>query len=76
MIAVASAPDEAKGEALVILSTVEIDQAQLREKLQTAGVTNLWIPKIVRQVEDIPVLATGKLDLRKCAELAAAAVAE
>jgi acyl-[acyl-carrier-protein]-phospholipid O-acyltransferase/long-chain-fatty-acid--[acyl-carrier-protein] ligase len=76
VIAVASAPDEAKGEALVILSTVEIDQAQLREKLQAAGVTNLWIPKIVRQVEGIPVLASGKLDLRKCAELAAAAVAE
>jgi acyl-[acyl-carrier-protein]-phospholipid O-acyltransferase/long-chain-fatty-acid--[acyl-carrier-protein] ligase len=76
VIVVASAPDEAKGEALVILSTVEIDQAQLREKLQAAGVTNLWIPKIVRQVEGIPVLATGKLDLRKCAELAAAAVAE
>ncbi len=69
-IAVASAPDEAKGEAIVILSTIAIDQAELREKLQEAGVPNLWIPKIVRQVETIPVLATGKLDLRKCSELA------
>ena len=72
-IAVASAPDEAKGETLVILSTIEIDQAQLREKLQAAGVPNLWIPKVVRRVETIPVLATGKLDLRKCNELAAIA---
>ncbi len=70
-IAVASAPDEAKGEALLILSTIEIDQAELREKLQAAGVPNLWIPKIVRRVEAIPVLATGKLDLRRCNELAA-----
>ena len=73
-IAVASAPDEAKGETLVILSTIEIDQAQLREKLQAAGVPNLWIPKVVRRVETIPVLATGKLDLRKCNELAAIGV--
>ncbi|HEX3816991.1 MAG TPA: AMP-binding protein [Chthoniobacterales bacterium] len=73
-IAVASAVDEAKGEALVILSTIEIDQPELRRKLQAAGVPNLWIPKVVRQVETIPALATGKLDLRKCAELAAEAI--
>ena len=73
VLAVASAPDQAKGEALVILSTIELDLAALREKLQAAGVPNLWIPKIVERVPAIPVLATGKLDLRKCAELAAAA---
>jgi acyl-[acyl-carrier-protein]-phospholipid O-acyltransferase/long-chain-fatty-acid--[acyl-carrier-protein] ligase len=72
VLAVASAPDEAKGEALVILSTIEIDIGALREKLQAAGVPNLWIPRLVRQVETVPVLVTGKLDLRKCAELAAA----
>ena len=69
-IAVASAPDEAKGEVLVVLSTIEIDQARLREQLQADGVPNLWIPKIVRRVEAIPVLATGKLDLRRCNEAA------
>ncbi len=72
-IAVASAPDEAKGEVLVILSTIEVDLAALREKLQAAGLPNLWIPKLVRQVETIPVLATGKLDLRHCSQLASSA---
>ncbi len=72
-IAVASAPDASKGEALVLLSTIEIDQAQLREKLQAAGLPNLWIPRLVRHVNAIPVLATGKLDLRKCNELACGA---
>ncbi len=71
-IAVAAMPDESKGEALVILSTMAIDQTALREKLQEAGMPNLWVPRIVRQVEAIPVLATGKLDLRKCSELARA----
>ncbi len=71
-VAVTSASDPAKGEALVILSTIELDLAQLREQLRAAGVPNLWSPKIVRRVDVIPVLATGKLDLRQCQLLAAA----
>jgi acyl-[acyl-carrier-protein]-phospholipid O-acyltransferase/long-chain-fatty-acid--[acyl-carrier-protein] ligase len=70
-IVIASVIDEQKGEALVLLSTIAIDQAMLRTQLQQAGVPNLWIPKTIRRVEKIPVLATGKLDLRGCAELAA-----
>jgi acyl-[acyl-carrier-protein]-phospholipid O-acyltransferase / long-chain-fatty-acid--[acyl-carrier-protein] ligase len=70
-LAVTSVIDPQKGEALVLLSTVEIDQAQLRSDLHEAGVPNLWIPKTVQRVERIPVLATGKLDLRRCSEIAA-----
>ncbi|MEO8440030.1 MAG: AMP-binding protein [Spartobacteria bacterium] len=70
-IAVTSVIDSQKGEALVLLSTIEIDQAQLRADLNEAGVPNLWIPKTIRRVEQIPVLATGKLDLRGCSEIAA-----
>lgn len=69
-IAVAGVPDEAKGEALVLLAACDIELADLRAKLAAAGVPNLWIPKRVRRVEAIPVLGTGKLDLKKCRELA------
>jgi acyl-[acyl-carrier-protein]-phospholipid O-acyltransferase/long-chain-fatty-acid--[acyl-carrier-protein] ligase len=68
-IAIMGVQDEAKGEALVLLSAVDIDLAQLRKKLHEAGVPNLWIPKHVHRVESIPVLASGKLDLKKCREL-------
>jgi len=61
--------DEAKGEALVLLSAIDIDVAELRKKLQEAGVPNLWIPKQVQRVEAIPVLASGKLDLKRCQDL-------
>src|SRR5438067_110281 len=64
-------PDEAKGEALVLLSVVDIDLGELRKKLHEAGVPNLWIPKHVQRVESIPVLASGKLDLKRCQECAA-----
>jgi acyl-[acyl-carrier-protein]-phospholipid O-acyltransferase/long-chain-fatty-acid--[acyl-carrier-protein] ligase len=70
-VAVIGVQDEAKGEALVLLSAVDIDLAQLRSKLHDAGVPNLWIPKQVQRIEAIPVLASGKLDLKKCQERAA-----
>ena len=69
-IAIIGVQDEAKGEAIVLLSAVEIDVAELREKLREAGVPNLWIPKHVQRVEAIPVLASGKLDLKRCQECA------
>src|SRR5216117_87725 len=70
-IAIVGVQDEAKGEALGLLSAADIDLAALRKKLQEAGVPNLWIPKNVQRVEAIPVLASGKLDLKKCQERAA-----
>jgi acyl-[acyl-carrier-protein]-phospholipid O-acyltransferase/long-chain-fatty-acid--[acyl-carrier-protein] ligase len=68
-IAIMGVQDEAKGEALVLLSAVDIDLAELRKKLHEAGIPNLWIPKHIQRVESIPVLASGKLDLKKCREL-------
>jgi acyl-[acyl-carrier-protein]-phospholipid O-acyltransferase/long-chain-fatty-acid--[acyl-carrier-protein] ligase len=68
-IAIMGVQDEAKGEALVLLSAVDVDLAQLRDKLREAGIPNLWIPKQVQRVNAIPVLASGKLDLKRCKEL-------
>ena len=68
-IAIMGVQDEAKGEALVLLSAVDVDLAQLRDKLREAGIPNLWIPKQLQRVNAIPVLASGKLDLKRCKEL-------
>ena len=68
--ALTAIPDEAKGEALVLLSTREIDVPELRKKLAEGGTPNLWIPRVIRQVEAIPVLGSGKLDIKRCKELA------
>ena len=72
VLAIVGVQDEAKGEALVLLSAVDVDLAQLRDKLRDAGVPNLWIPKRIQRVDSIPVLASGKLDIKRCNELAAA----
>ena len=46
------------------------NEGDLRKKLNDTGVPNLWVPKTIRKIEAIPVLASGKLDLQKCKELA------
>jgi acyl-[acyl-carrier-protein]-phospholipid O-acyltransferase/long-chain-fatty-acid--[acyl-carrier-protein] ligase len=69
-VAVIGVPDEKRGESLVLLSVVTIELVELRRRLVAVGLPNLWIPKVVRQVTVIPIMATGKLDLRACQRLA------
>lgn len=76
-IAVVGVPDDEKGEALVLLSTVASEAIkqeiiQLRYTLLEHGVPALWIPKRMVRLEQIPVLASGKLDIKACEKLAAA----
>ncbi|MBM3855672.1 MAG: AMP-binding protein, partial [Verrucomicrobia bacterium] len=70
VVFVAGMPDAAKGESLILLSTQEIAPEALRAKLTALGVPNLWVPKIIRRVDRIPMLGTGKTDLKQCRELA------
>jgi acyl-[acyl-carrier-protein]-phospholipid O-acyltransferase/long-chain-fatty-acid--[acyl-carrier-protein] ligase len=70
VITVVGVADEKRGESLVALTTIEIDTGELRKRLVAAGLPNLWVPKIFRRVQAIPLLATGKLDLRACEKLA------
>ena len=75
-LAIIGIPDEAKGEALVLLTTRDIEMPDLRAKLSESGMPNLWIPRKICRVEHVPVLSSGKLDLRRCRETALAATAE
>src|SRR3954463_2204768 len=74
IIAIMGVPDATKGEALVLLSTIDIDQPALRASLSSAGVPNLWIPRTIRRIEAVPALASGKLDLVGCKKMAEEAV--
>jgi acyl-[acyl-carrier-protein]-phospholipid O-acyltransferase/long-chain-fatty-acid--[acyl-carrier-protein] ligase len=75
VVAVMGVPDSTKGEALVLLSSIQIDQSQLRAALAASGVPNLWIPRTIHRIDAIPVLASGKLDLANCKKMAEQAVA-
>ena len=69
-IVVIGVPDTTKGEAIVLLTAIEMNGDDLRERLFKAGLPNLWIPKIIRRVEQIPLLGSGKTDFRGCQRLA------
>ena len=70
VVVVVGVPDAVKGEALVLLTTLDFTSDLVREKLLASGMPGLWVPKLIRRVEKIPVLGTGKLDLKGCRELA------
>lgn len=67
---VVGVPDESKGEALVLVTVADIDRSKLLDGFKEAGLPNLWLPKKVVKAEEIPLLGSGKVDLRKCKELA------
>jgi acyl-[acyl-carrier-protein]-phospholipid O-acyltransferase/long-chain-fatty-acid--[acyl-carrier-protein] ligase len=68
--AVTGLPDENKGERLVVLHTLP-DAKPVIEKLLASDLPNLWKPKEFIRVDTLPVLGTGKLDLRRIKEMAA-----
>jgi acyl-[acyl-carrier-protein]-phospholipid O-acyltransferase/long-chain-fatty-acid--[acyl-carrier-protein] ligase len=72
-LAVAGVPDPKKGERVVVLHTgLEDSPENVCRRLAAAGLPPLWIPSpdSFCQVESIPVLGTGKLDLGQLKELA------
>lgn len=76
-IAVVGVPDIDKGEALILLTSLpggpeHQEILDLRYRLLDKGMPPLWIPKKMIRVSDIPVLASGKLDVQSCEKIARA----
>ncbi len=72
-VVVTSVPDEQKGEKLVVLHTeLRVNLDEVLKRLRDSGLPRLWLPRKENffQVEAIPFLATGKLDLKRVKETA------
>ncbi|MCS7166153.1 MAG: AMP-binding protein [Gemmatales bacterium] len=71
--AVVGVPDERKGEKLVVLHrpwSNGITTQEIVNRLKASGLPNLWLPDAFFEVPELPVLITGKLDLRRLKALA------
>jgi len=71
--AVTAVPDASKGERLIVLhKPMQKSVREITDQLQQAGLPNLWIPSSNSffEVSQIPLLGTGKLDLRGIKEMA------
>ncbi|MEZ4601409.1 MAG: acyl-[ACP]--phospholipid O-acyltransferase [Syntrophotaleaceae bacterium] len=77
VLAVTGIPDEKRGEKLVVVHTPEAgDAPTLHSLLTESDLPNLWKPgkDCFVQVDTLPLLGTGKLDLRGVRETAMAAM--
>ena len=73
VFAVTAVPDEKKGECLVVLHTLPEERiATVLETVAASGLPNLFIPHrhSFIKVDRLPVLGTGKLDLRNLKQIA------
>jgi acyl-[acyl-carrier-protein]-phospholipid O-acyltransferase/long-chain-fatty-acid--[acyl-carrier-protein] ligase len=73
MLAVTAIPDERKGEQLVVLHMLEESLiSKLLDTVAASGLPNLFIPKRDNfiKVDQLPVLGSGKLDLRALKRIA------
>ncbi len=74
-VAVTGVPDERKGERLAVLYTnPDLTPEQIWQRLSETDLPKLWIPKTdcILKVDALPVLGTGKLDLRGLKQVAEA----
>jgi acyl-[acyl-carrier-protein]-phospholipid O-acyltransferase/long-chain-fatty-acid--[acyl-carrier-protein] ligase len=72
-LVVTGVPDPRKGERVVVLHTgLDVPSDEICRRLAAAGLPPLWIPSpdSFCQIDAIPVLGTGKLDLKQVKDLA------
>jgi acyl-[acyl-carrier-protein]-phospholipid O-acyltransferase/long-chain-fatty-acid--[acyl-carrier-protein] ligase len=70
---VTAVPDRAKGERLIVLHLpTQLAPAEVVRRLAEHGLPKLWIPSAdsFAEIAEVPLLGSGKLDLRKLRELA------
>jgi acyl-[acyl-carrier-protein]-phospholipid O-acyltransferase/long-chain-fatty-acid--[acyl-carrier-protein] ligase len=75
VFAVSALPDEKKGERIVVITTLSQEKlAPVLEKLPQCDLPALWKPRANQffHVDALPMLGTGKIDLRGVKALAAA----
>jgi len=72
-LAVTAVPDAKKGERLIVVhKPLPIRISQLLNELNQYELPNIWLPSADSfiEVEQVPLLGTGKLDLKQLKELA------
>jgi acyl-[acyl-carrier-protein]-phospholipid O-acyltransferase/long-chain-fatty-acid--[acyl-carrier-protein] ligase len=61
-------PDDKKGEKIVLLIDKDIDG--LKDELNKIGLNPLWIPSVIKVVDEMPLLGSGKVDIKGAKALA------
>lgn len=73
LLAVTAIPDGKKGERLIVLHLpLSVGVTEVWKRLSDRGLPNLYVPgqRDFFQVTELPILGSGKLDIKKCKEKA------
>jgi acyl-[acyl-carrier-protein]-phospholipid O-acyltransferase/long-chain-fatty-acid--[acyl-carrier-protein] ligase len=74
IVAVTAIPDAKKGERIIVLHVPLTDTTvqEVWKQLNERGLPNIYIPgqRDFYEVAELPILGTGKLDLKKCKQMA------
>lgn len=69
--AVVSVPDKRKGERVVLVTTAQgASRDTLAQASRQSGYSDLWVPNVIINVQQIPVLGTGKTDYQTTRKVA------
>ena len=56
-------PDKKKGEQIILITDCQsADRKSISKKIKSQGLPDLMLPRTIMKVEEVPVLATGKID--------------
>lgn len=65
-VAILSRPDEEKGECLIaVANDARLDLGEIRAAIRAKGLPNLYVPREIRFLREIPKLGTGKVNHRE-----------
>ncbi len=68
---VCSIKDEQKGESLMLITDkIDANLKNLADFIKGSGLSNLYIPKKIKIIEEFPILGSGKIDYRKLQDIA------
>jgi acyl-[acyl-carrier-protein]-phospholipid O-acyltransferase/long-chain-fatty-acid--[acyl-carrier-protein] ligase len=69
-MAVLARPDAGRGESLVAVANDQrVTLEELRAAIKARGLSNLYVPREIKYIHDIPKLGTGKVDHRALQKL-------
>ena len=68
---VCSIKDNEKGEALILITDKKNpDLQKLNSFMKDEGLSNLYLPKKIKFLEEFPILGSGKIDFKKLQDIA------
>ena len=69
--AVCSIKNSKKGEALILLTdNKDADLKIVTDLMKSKGISNLYLPREIKIIDEFPILGSGKIDFRKLQEIA------